>query len=101
MTETDTKTGRTTRKKSEKPEKEEYEIPELQVRIPKSWIRLIVYCQRELADGQLCVKINNSEPGDLVSQYTEKRIRFDREPRTGSESIINFGGRTDPVSSRK
>ena len=66
---------------------EGYIIPELEIRITPSWIRLIRYCQVNLPNGQLCVKINNAEPGNLVSEHTKRAIRFDKE----QDVPVDFG----------
>lgn len=63
---------------------EMYLVPELNIKIPISWIRLIRFVQTSLPHGQLCVKIVNCEPTDLVKEHTVERIRFDKE-----ESIPN------------
>jgi len=55
------------------------EVPELEVRVSPSWIRFIRWCQVNVPYGQVCVKINNAEPGDLVPEHTKKRVRFDKE----------------------
>ena len=53
-------------------------VPELEIRISESWIRLIRYCQTSLPNGQLCFKVGNAEPGRLVWEHTKKDIRFDK-----------------------
>ena len=55
------------------------ELPEIEVKISPNWVRLIRWCQVNLSHGQLCVKIVNFEPTDLVPEYTKKRVRFDKE----------------------
>ena len=62
-------------------------VPELEIRISESWIRLIRYCQTSLPNGQLCFKVNNAEPGRLVSEHTKRDIRFDKE----QDVLIDFG----------
>jgi len=64
---------------------EVYLVPELNIRIPISWIRLIRFVQTSLPHGQLCVKISNCEPTDLVKEHTVEKIRFDKEESIPSE----------------
>ena len=60
-------------------------IPELEVRVSPSWVRFIRWCQVNVPYGQVCIKINNAEPGDLVPEHTKKRVRFDKEESIPSE----------------
>jgi len=54
-------------------------LPELEIRISPAWIRLIRFCQMNIPHGQVCIKISNAEPTDLVPEHTKRRIRFDKE----------------------
>lgn len=74
-------------KPNQKQKEAGYLIPELEIRVTPAWIRLIRYCQVNLPNGQLCVKINNTEPGNLVTEHTKRSIRFDRE----QDIPIDFG----------
>ena len=68
-------------KKAEEPEV-------LEMKVSRSWIRLIRFCQVNVPHGQVCFKIANAEPADLVPEYTKRKIRFDKE-----ETIpIDFSG---------
>lgn len=64
---------------------EMYLVPELNIRISMSWIRLIRFVQASLPHGQLCIKIVNCEPTDLVKEHTVERIRFDKEESIPTE----------------
>ena len=59
--------------------KEDSVLPEIVVQISPDWIRLIKWVQTSLPHGQLCVKIANANPIELVDQYTKRRLRFDKE----------------------
>jgi len=71
--------------KDKTPKIEDLEAPELEIRVSKSWIRLIRWCQVNLPYGQVCVKIKNSEPGDLVEEHTSRSVRFDKEETIPTE----------------
>lgn len=64
--------------------KAEFLVPEIEVRISKPWLRIIQFCQTQLTDGQVCFKIANSQPTELVDEHTHRRIRFDKDERTVS-----------------
>jgi len=61
------------------------EPTELEIRISQAWIRVIRFCQTEIPHGQLCIKIANGQPTDLVEEYTKRRIRFDKEETVPAE----------------
>ena len=77
----------TSKKKPE--EVKEYLIPEIEIRISASWIRIIRYCQTRLPNGQICFKIANAQPGALVPEHTQRLIRFDKEGDIPLESDLN------------
>ena len=54
-----------------------YVVPELEVKIPQSWINLIQYCQDNLPFGDLRVEISNSQPGKRLKETPS--IRFDKQ----------------------
>ena len=64
---------------TKKDEEKWYLVPDVEIRVHESWIRLIRFCQTSLPNGQICFKINNSQPGKLVWEYTKRDIRFDKE----------------------
>ena len=66
-------------KNQDQEEIKEFVIPELEIRVTPAWIRLIRFTQLNIPHGQLCVKIVNAQPTDLVPEYTKQRIRFDKE----------------------
>ena len=55
----------------------DYLIPELEIRISQSWVRLVRFCQAEFPNGDLKVRIVNGQPTELLEQ--KPRIRFDKE----------------------
>ena len=59
--------------------KDEILVPEIEVRVSSSWINFINWCKVNVPNGQVCVKVNNGEPGELVSEYTKIRVRFDKK----------------------
>mgnify|MGYP001572494347 CR=1 FL=1 len=54
-------------------------LPEIEVRVSESWINFIQWCKINVPHGQVCFKINNGEPGDLVNDYTKVRINFSKK----------------------
>jgi len=64
---------------NKRPEPQDYLIPDLNIRISKSWIRLIHWTKTVVPNGQVCIKINGGQPGDLIPEHTKKRVRFDKE----------------------
>ena len=60
-----------------KQEEQVYLIPELEIRVPVSWIRLVRYCQTEFPNGDLKIRIVNSQPTELLEE--KKKVRFDKE----------------------
>ena len=66
--------------------KEGYVIPELEIRVTPAWVRLIRFCQLNIPHGQLCIKLRDAQPTDLVPEHTKRRIRFDKE----EEPLTNF-----------
>ena len=65
---------------------EGYLIPEIEIRVSESWIRLIRFCQVELPHGDLKVRIVNAQPTELLE--AKRKVRFDREQTIPN----NFGG---------
>lgn len=64
---------------------EEIESTGLEIRVSQAWVRVIRFCQTEIPHGQLCIKIANGQPTDLVEEYTKRRIRFDKEETVPAE----------------
>lgn len=56
---------------------EEKELPEIEVNVSKSWIRLIRFCQTSFPFGDLTIRIVNAQPTELVEK--KPKIRFDKE----------------------
>ena len=54
-----------------------YLIPELEIRVPESWIRLVRYCQTEFPNGDLKIRVVNSQPTEMLE--SKPRVRFDKE----------------------
>ena len=60
----------------------EQSIRPIRVRVSENWKRFIIFCQNQYPDGQVCVKMANGMPQELVTEYTKRRVRFDRpEPQ--------------------
>ena len=59
-----------------KTEEKWYLVPDLEIRIPESWINLIVYCQDKFPYGDLTIRIVDAQPADLLDQ--RPKIRFDK-----------------------
>ena len=57
-----------------------YLVPDIEIRIPESWINVVRYCQEELPFGDIKIRIVNGAPTELVE--SRPRIRFDRPPVT-------------------
>ena len=53
-----------------------YLVPEIEVRIPESWINVIRYCQEQLPFGDIRIRIVNGAPTELLESCP--RVRFDR-----------------------
>ena len=68
-----------------KPNTEEIEPTGLEIRVSQAWVRVIRFCQTEIPHGQLCIKIANGQPTDLVEEHTKRRIRFDKEETVPAE----------------
>ena len=54
--------------------------PTLDVRISRSWVRLITWIQNVMPDGEMSIKFVNGQPVKPTSQPTPD-IRFDKESR--------------------
>ena len=52
-------------------------IPEMEIRVTPSWVRLIRFCQVDVQHGDIKVKIVNAQPTKLLDYSRE--IRFDKE----------------------
>lgn len=57
----------------------ELETLEISINVTKAWIRVIRFCEASLRHGQICFKVKDAQPTDLVPEYTKRRIRFDKE----------------------
>ena len=53
------------------------ESPQVEVRVSQAWIRMIRWCQVNLPNGELKIRIVNAQPTDLLEH--KRRIRFDKE----------------------
>jgi hypothetical protein len=60
--------------KSDIPEKE---LPVVEIRVSKAWIRFIQYCKTSFPFGNITVKIVNGQPTRRI--HAEPDIRFDKE----------------------
>ena len=61
-------------------------VKPVRVKISDNWKRFIIFCQNQYPEGQVCVRMSNGMPQELISEYTKRRVRFDRaEP-----SAISF-----------
>ena len=49
-----------------KPQDRTWLVPDLEVRVNESWIRLVRYCQTQLPFGEIRIKIVNAEPTKLI-----------------------------------
>ena len=69
-----------------KPKTEEkwYLVPEIEVRIPESWINVVRYCQEQLPFGDIKIRIVNGAPTELLE--SRARVRFDRSTITPDNS---------------
>ena len=56
-----------------------YVVPEIEVRIHESWIRLIKYCQESLPYGDLKIKVANAQPIRRLKETP--RIVFFKQPK--------------------
>jgi len=61
------------------------EMPQIEIRVSESWIRLIRFTQLNIPHGQLCIRISNSQPTELIPEHTKRRIRFDKEESIPTE----------------
>ena len=59
-----------------------YIVPEIEVRVHESWIKLIQYCQETLPYGDIRIQISNALPTKRVKETPS--IRFDKQgaPKT-------------------
>jgi hypothetical protein len=62
---------------TQKSENNEIELPEIEVSVSKSWIRLIRWTQVNMPFGELTIRIVNAGPTDLISH--KAKVRFDKE----------------------
>ena len=60
------------------PKEELYLIPELDVRVSRTWINYIQWVRENVSDGQICAKTVGGEPVKLVDELTFREIRFDK-----------------------
>lgn len=54
-----------------------YIVPEIEVRVHESWIRLIQYCQESLPYGELKIQVANAIPTKKIKETPN--IRFDKQ----------------------
>ena len=54
-------------------------VPQLEVRISESWVRMVRRCQTEFPDGVMRLTIANAEPKSVLDW--KPNIRFDKEQR--------------------
>ena len=62
---------------TKKNEEKVFIVPELQIRVSESWVRLVRYCQVNFPNGELKIRIVNAQPTELLEQ--KAKIRFDKE----------------------
>ena len=60
-----------------KEEERVYVIPELEIRVPESWINLVSWCQTQAPYADIGVRIVNGQPTDLLS--CTPKVRFDKQ----------------------
>lgn len=65
-------------------EDKDFLVPEIEVRISESWINLIQWCKLNIPHGQVCVELNNGEPGNLIHDHTKVKINFGRKSTISS-----------------
>ena len=63
-----------------------YLVPEIEIRIPESWINVIRYCQEQLPFGDIRIRIVNGAPTELLESHP--RVRFDRSATIPNSPII-------------
>lgn len=54
-----------------------YVVPEIEVRVHESWIKLIQYCQENLPYGTIRIQISNAMPTKRIKETPN--IRFDKQ----------------------
>ena len=59
--------------------KKEVLVPEVEVRISESWINFIQWCRVNIPHGQVCVELNNGEPGNLIHDHTKVKVNFSKK----------------------
>ena len=64
-----------------------YVVPEIEVRVHESWVRLIQYCQENLPYGELKIQLSNAMPTKRVKETPS--IRFDKQKsKTKGKSYV-------------
>jgi hypothetical protein len=71
-----------------KVEERVFVVPELQVRVNESWVRLVRWCQVSFPHGDLKIRIVNAQPTELLEE--RRRIRFDKEDTLSSDLVSPF-----------
>lgn len=52
-------------------------VPDLEVRVNESWVRLVRFCQTQLTHGTIKIRIVHAQPTELIE--AKRSIRFDKE----------------------
>ena len=60
-----------------KTEEKWYLVPDIEIRIPESWINVVRYCQEQIPFGDIKIRIVNGAPTELLE--SKPKIRFDQE----------------------
>jgi hypothetical protein len=66
------------------PEEKFYIVPELNIRVSESWVNLVFWCQNEMPNGEIKVKIVNGQPTELLEK--KERVRFDKQGGTATST---------------
>ena len=62
----------------------------LELKVHRSWTKLIDWVERVLPFGQVCVRVINGNPGRLVQEHTYYDLRFDQD-RVGPRRPAEIG----------
>ena len=54
-----------------------YIVPEIEVRVHESWIKLMQYCQENLPYGEIKIQVSNAQPTRKLKETPN--IRFDKQ----------------------
>jgi hypothetical protein len=65
-----------------------YIVPEIDVKVHESWIKLVQYCQSNLQYGDLRIQISNSIPTKRM--HETPNIRFDKQSGSMRDGITYY-----------